>query len=391
MKNLLYILGLFILMTGCRSIEKMVDQGEYDEAIIFATEKLAGKKNKKTKHIQGLEEAFAKINQRDMARINYLNGINRPENWDEIFAIASLIEQRQSRISPFLPLISKEGYIAQFEFIKTDIIKNEAIVGAADYHYREGLRSLGLLETTGKKTYARKAYYQFLEADSRIKNYKDTPELLAQTVELGRVKIFVDVVNQSDAIIPIGFENEVKDITVREMNSLWRSFHINRSEEHTYDYIATLAVTSLDVSPERETIREYRDSKEIKDGWEYKKNKKGKYILDTLGNKIKVDKFITVKAKVTEIQREKVARVIGLLRYTDNNNGELLESKPIDVEAVFIDYASTFRGDRRALSDHNRNRLKNVPLPFPNDLSMIMNASNNLKEIFKLELRQFPI
>ena len=391
MKNLLYILGLFLLVTGCRSIEKMVDQGEYDEAIIFATEKLAGKKKKKTKHVQGLEEAFAKITQRDMDQIAYLDGINRPENWDEIFDIASNIERRQNRIEPFLPLISKEGYEGQFSFVKTGELKNRATIGATEYYYNEGLRSIKLLESTGEKSYARDAYHQFIEANKRIDNYKDTPELIVQMMNLGKVRILVDLVNQSEVIIPVGFEQEVKNITVREMNSLWRTFHITQSEDVTYDYSATLALNAIHISPERETIREHKDSKRIKDGWEYKKNKKGKFVLDTLGKKIKIDKFITVKAKVTEIQREKAARVIGTLRYTDNNNGELVQSKPIDVEALFIDYASRYKGDKRALSDYNRNRLKNHPLPFPDDLSMIMDASNNLKEIFKIELRKLAI
>ena len=391
MKNLLYTIGLFILITSCRSINKMVEQGEYDEAIIFATQKLAGKKNKKTKHIQGLEEAFKKITQRDMDRINYLDGINRPENWDEIFEMASVIERRQSRISPFLPLISKEGYEAQFNFVQTDVIKNKATIGAAEHHYNEGLRSLKLLESTGKKAYARNAYYQFIEADKRINNYKDTPQLIAQTIEEGKVRILVDVINQSNIIIPVGFEQEVKNITVREMNSLWKNFHITRSEDIVYDYSATLAVTGIDVTPERETISEHKDSKKIKDGWKYKKNKKGKYILDTLGKKIKIDKYITVKANVTEIQREKAARVVGVLRYTDNINGELLQSRPIDVEAIFVDYASQYIGDKRALCDHDHDRIKRYPLPFPDDYSMIMDASNNLKEIFKLELRQLSI
>ena len=40
---------IVLMALSCRSIDKMVDQGRYDEAIIFAADKLAGKKNKKTK------------------------------------------------------------------------------------------------------------------------------------------------------------------------------------------------------------------------------------------------------------------------------------------------------------------------------------------------------
>jgi len=74
MKTLFYLLSLTIILStaACKSIEKLVDQGRYDEAIILATKKLAGKKNKKTKHIMALEEAFAKINLLDINHIDAL-------------------------------------------------------------------------------------------------------------------------------------------------------------------------------------------------------------------------------------------------------------------------------------------------------------------------------
>ena len=391
MKNVLYTLGLFLLITSCRSIEKMVDRGEYDEAIIFATEKLAGKKNKKTKHVKGLEEAFAKITKRDMNKIDYLNGNARPDNWDEIYSIATVIERRQSRIEPHLPLISKNGYEAQFNFVKTNIIKEKANKGAADFHYNEGLRSLELLSTSGNKRYARNAYKSFIKADKRIANYKESNSLIEQSIEAGKVRILVDMINNSNTVVPQRFEEKVRSITVRELNSLWKTFHLNRNNETTYDYTATLLLTDIDVSPEREFIREVNDSKEIKDGWEYLKNDDGSFVIDTTGEKIKVDKIRIITAYVTELQREKAARVVGVLKYKDNINGELLQSRPIEVEAIFTDYASQFRGDRRALCDQNRNRLKRHPLPFPDDLMMIMDASENLKSIFKSELRRLAI
>lgn len=391
MKKVLYTLGLFLLITGCRSIEKMVDRGEYDEAIIFATEKLAGKKNKKTKHVVGLEEAFAKITKRDMDRIDYLSGNTRPENWDDIYNIATVIERRQSRIEPFLPLISKDGYEAQFNFVKTNVIKEKATVGAAEFHYNEGLRSMELLGSSGDKRYARHAYESFVKADKRIANYKDVHKHIDQAQELGKVRILVDMVNNSNTIVPARFEEEVRNITVRELNSLWKTFHLNATAGVIYDYTATLQLTDIDVSPEREYIRDHDDTKEIKDGWEYLKNDDGSFVIDTTGEKIKVDKIRIVTAYVTELQREKAARVVGVLKYHDNLNGELLQSRPIEVEAIFTDYASQFRGDRRALCKHDHARLKSHPLPFPDDFMMIMDASENLKNIFKSELRRLAI
>ena len=73
MKRVIYPIVLYcIAMSSCASIEKLVDQGNYDAAIELATRKLAGKKNKKTKHIRALEEAYAKVNARDLDRITHL-------------------------------------------------------------------------------------------------------------------------------------------------------------------------------------------------------------------------------------------------------------------------------------------------------------------------------
>lgn len=390
MKTLLYTTVVLLLITSCRSIDKMVEKGNYNEAIIFATEKLAGKKKKKTKHVKGLEEAFAKITQRDMDRINYYNGEVKPENWDRIYDIASDIERRQNRITPFLPLVSKEGYEAKFDFVKTGIIKTKALEGAAAYYYDEGIRLINLVSTKGDKKYARKAYSAFQDAHNRVNNYKDSREMMDISLEKGQVRILVDIENNSDQIIPEDFFSEVKSISVKDMNTMWKSFYLN-DDGTDYDYNATLSLSSIDVSPEREIRREHEDSKEITDGWEYLKNDDNSFVIDSSGKKIKVDKKYIVTAYIFEIRREKSALVTGELIYQENRGGEILTARPISVEAIFEDYASRFTGDRRALSRHHRNRLKNKPLPFPNDYAMIMDASNNLKGIFKSELQNLPI
>ena len=109
MKTLLYTLTLLMLLGSCRSVEKLVDKGNYDEAIIVATKRLAGKKKKKTKHVKYLEEAFAKITERDMDMIHSLDAENNPYNWERVLAISQKMEKRQNRINAFLPLTSKDG------------------------------------------------------------------------------------------------------------------------------------------------------------------------------------------------------------------------------------------------------------------------------------------
>ena len=48
MKKIIYILSVIVLASSCKNIEKMVEQGKYDEAIEYAASKLHGEKNKNT-------------------------------------------------------------------------------------------------------------------------------------------------------------------------------------------------------------------------------------------------------------------------------------------------------------------------------------------------------
>jgi len=391
MKNFLYILLTLVLVSSCRRIEKMVERGEYDNAIIFATEKLAGKRKKKTKHVKALEEAFAKITKKDMDRIAYLEGNENPENWDKIHSISTQIEYRQDRIDPFLPLISKDGYEANFNFVRTGEIKKKARDGAAAYYYNEGTILLNLAKKENIKKYARNAYSLFKKANERRENYKDSYAQMLEAQEFGKVHIKVDVVNNSRTIVPEDFERVVLGIGVRDMNSMWRHYYTKDIIASEYDYHAVLELNEISISPEKEYVREHVDNKEIKDGYRYLKDDKGKHVRDTSGQKIKVEKFRNVSAYVTEIERHKAATVSGDLIYMTSEEKDIISKHPITVEAVFSDFASSYRGDRRALCKHDHNRIKEFPSPFPNDFELIMEASENLKGAFKSRLKRLII
>jgi hypothetical protein len=68
-----------ILSAGCHTAERMLDQGRYDELLSLAQRKMSGKKVKKEKYVLLVEEAFVKISERDMERIERLKASNRSE------------------------------------------------------------------------------------------------------------------------------------------------------------------------------------------------------------------------------------------------------------------------------------------------------------------------
>ena len=83
------LLALVMILSSCTNTKKFVEQGRYDEAVEYATDKLAGKRKKKEKYVTLLENAFDKATARDMKRIAKLE--RKDGNWDKIIAIYGVI------------------------------------------------------------------------------------------------------------------------------------------------------------------------------------------------------------------------------------------------------------------------------------------------------------
>jgi hypothetical protein len=115
-----------LLLTACRTAQKFTESGDYDGAIEFCVQKLRGKSKKKTEYVQGLELAFQKAQARDLRIAENLAAANRPENWEKVNNMHRKIQDRQNLVAPLLPLVSKDGYRARFEFVSLKNWKQKA-------------------------------------------------------------------------------------------------------------------------------------------------------------------------------------------------------------------------------------------------------------------------
>ncbi|WP_235299630.1 hypothetical protein [Portibacter marinus] len=391
MKNLTILTGMItmVFFSACTSLEKMVERGNYDEAIVKVARKMSGK-NKKTKDVKILEQAFAKVTADDLAYAQRLKESQRPSAWDEVFNTYHKIEERQDLIAPFLPLVSKDGYRAKFRFANVAALKDEAADHATVYNYNEAERLLSLAEN-GDKRAARRAYDKLVALEKYTDSYKDSRTLLEEAQFLGTNRVLVKLHNNTFGFMPREVEREIMSVNIKEMNTFWTKYYTREDIGYDFDYVARLDLDEIAVSPEREVINRYVDKEEIKDGWQYVLDEKGNVKKDSLGNDLKVDKFVTVVAEVVEIHRTKSAVASGRFGLFHAETKELIETRPFNVEAHFSEYASTFNGDRRALCERTRSRLRTRPLAFPSDLAMSMDVAHELKEVMKNEMRRFSI
>jgi hypothetical protein len=77
----------------------------------------------------------------------------------------------------------------------------------------------------------------------------------------------------------------------------------------------------------------------------------------------------------------------GAVIYKDLNKRQRINSFPLSSEFIFENAFATFRGDERALTFEDRALLNNYFVPFPNNEQMVFDAGQDIKERFKVILR----
>jgi len=133
------------------------------------------------------------------------------------------------------------------------------------------------------------------------------------------------------------------------------------------------------ISPEELREKQLVRERQIVDGWEYQLDNNGNVMKDTLGNDIKIDKIINVRARFSEFSQFKSTQVLADVVYTDLRTNRVLDAFPIDTEFVFENRFGVYRGDERALNNNDRALLRQRRVHFPTDDQMVYDSGENLK------------
>jgi hypothetical protein len=383
----------FLLMTfiSCTSIEKLVDSGQYDKAIYFSTNKLSGAKVKKVEYVKGLETAFKKATDRDMAFVGKLKNEGNPESWETILSVYATISNRQESIRPLLPLTDENGKKANFLFVNTNDLEKEAKEQTINFLYSSAKDFLQEARSTKDRIPARKAYDALLRLKNYSSRFMDVPQLEREARELGTTKILVNVQNYSQAVFPAGLEDEILRLGFRDLDREWQKFDAYPERNREYDLGITLILSNVQVSPGAVSEKSFSEKKEIPDGFQYVLDEKGNVKKDTAGNDIKLPKNKVIEAQILEVFQSKSAGLSGRLEVIDLHTKGVRESRDINAVAIFENRAASFKGDERALTEDTKKRLGNRPAVFPTDAILLLEAARKLRPLVISELRKIRI
>ncbi|ULC58460.1 hypothetical protein MBM09_11070 [Flaviramulus sp. BrNp1-15] len=377
-KLLLFTIGL-MLVASCstsKKIEKSLSVGNYDLAIADAISKLRTNKDKKGKadFITMLQEAYNKATERDLSNIDFLKKDSNPVNFIRIYDAYVGLDNRQERIKPLLPLyVNGREINFNFSDYTSQIINYKN--NASEQLYNN---ANNLLNSNNKLDY-RLAYDNFREIEDINPNYKDVRQLLEVAHNKGTDFVLVDMINDTQKVIPVRLENDLLNFSSYGLNNFWAVYHNTPEEKVEYDYNMRVNLRAINISPEQIKERQVIKEKQIADGKKSLLDDNGQVVKDSLGNAIQVDNLKTVRCEYYEFTQFKSTQVTGNVEYVNLKTNQLVDAFPVTSEFIFEHIYATSRGDRRALDTSLIPFLERRAVPFPTEEQMIYDTGEDLK------------
>lgn len=379
---LLLCIVLFIASCGVKQTRNLLTSGNYDEAIDNAVSNLRSNKDKKGNqdYVYLLEEAFFKAKERDLNSLNLLEQDKNPSNLEKIFNTYVLLDNRQEKIKPLLPLkLLKENKNAKFIFENYNKQIVESKSALSKYLYDN---SKVLLKSTNKLE-IRKAYDDLEYLNQINPNYLNTLQLLEEALIKGRYYVNVALRNQTNLVIPVALQNDLLDFNTFGMNDKWTVYHNSLQKQIKYDYQIIVNFRAINITPEQIKEKEFVKEKVIKDGLKDLLDKNGKPVKDSLGKTIRVDNLKTIVIRIREFNQFKACQISANVDYIDFKTKQLLQSFPLASESAFQNDYATYKGDKRATEEAYYSYFNRKLVPFPSNEQMVYNTGEDLKSKLK--------
>tara|TARA_R110002049_G_scaffold32865_1_gene108776 strand:+ start:200 stop:1384 length:1185 start_codon:yes stop_codon:yes gene_type:complete len=373
----------FMACSGVKKTQEVLNSGNYENAIYKALDNLVENKTKKGNqpYVLLLEEAFKKNTERELKEIAFLQKNGNSADVEAIYNGYLRLRTIEERIKPLLPLpIYEEQRDAKFKFTDYDAKLIAAKNELSDYLYAN---ASGLLLNALNKSDYRKSYNDFKYLDEINPNYKDVQNKIQEAHQKGLDYVQVHLVNDTEQIIPTRLEDELLNFNTYGLNNLWTEYHTNPLQNINYDYEMNVVFKSISISPEQVKEKQITKEKQVVDGFTYAVDTNGNQVKDSLGNKIKVDKFKTIKADYYQFTQFKAVQVAGIVSFNDLKTQQQINSYPLASEFVFEHIYAKYNGDKLALDNDLISFLGLAAVPFPSNETMVYDAGEDLKARLK--------
>ncbi|MCE6990763.1 hypothetical protein [Dyadobacter sp. CY323] len=365
---------IFSYFAGCKSAEKSLKKGDYDNSVLRAAEKLKSNSGH-TSSIQALRQAYP------LALAQHLADIKTARASDELF-------KWEPQLDTYMQLNKLAAAISQCNTCSTivtpqgfDKEENMARLNAANVRYKEA----GKLLAIGDRENARKSYECFEKANSLIPDFEDVKKKMELAYELASFKVVVEQVLVTSKRYQLSneyFQDRVNEYlqTNKRLNKFVRFYMPEEAAEIKLqpDHVITLQFDDFVVG---QTL--------IEKNTETVTSKDTVKVSEKLVGRSKIPIYGKVSAKLTQIR--KTVRSGGLLdmRITDFKSRQVVNREKFDGEYNWMCEWATFNGDERALTPSQLRKCKSQELLPPDPQQLFIEFSKPIYERLTNKLQNF--
>lgn len=375
---LFFLITSIALLTSCNSSKKMLETGNYYQAVMQSVEKLqSSPDNKKAREVLAqayplaVDDFLDKIRNTRAVQSEFSNS-HAVSMYDNINRMYEKIQQ-----SP-----AAKSVINNPKKYYKEVAKLKSL--AAEEQYQAGMTEF---EQGNRESYKR-AYFYFIDANKYVENYKDVASLIEDSFNLSILKVITDLKPVQSRMYDLSadvFYNEVqKTFRQIEQNEFIRFFTLEEAEEMDIKNPDQLLQINFDDFIVGETHTKERVEKMKSDTV-----KVGEIKLDRGGKK---DVYDVVFAEVSINRMEVISKGIIHLNVTEPNFGnKALLNEDFSGQYVWFNEWGNYNGDKRALTDEQFAicKQKNIP-PIPPQQMFVeftrpihTNLSNRLRNFYK--------
>lgn len=374
-QNFILIVVASAFITSCNPVKHNYRSGDYDKVVEQSVKKLRSNPND-DETITYLEASYAKLYRQRMDRVNFLKKEGRPENVLPVYDELSELIRYGNMIRPLLPLnMPSKNRVADFNFIRDEELI-AAKLAAAEYLYVNANQLLN----TNDRMKARKASELYEQLKCIYPSYKDADDKLKTATIVGTNQVFVKIENHSNTFLFDELEKQFTTLYLYDLNEEWLNFYGTNSNTRRPDYDIIINIREILVTRDLQSSPGvHSETKSIQDGWNYELDAKGNVKQDSLGNDIKTPRYKTIQCVVTEYLQEKSSVINGSIDFYDTRSNTFLYTEPFSSNKIFQHHWASANGDLGALSKESATLIKFGPIPYPSELDMLVQGSEDLK------------
>jgi tetratricopeptide (TPR) repeat protein len=378
MKNWLIALSrllvIIILFDGCKSAEKSLKKGDFDDSVLRSADKLKSSPTHASS-IEALKQAYP------LALEQHLNDIKQAQSSEDIF-------KWEPQLDTYIKLNRLFNAVSQCQacskMVSPKNFENEEKIArhnAANVRYKEATSLLKI----GDRESARKAYENFEKVNTILPDFNDVQKKLDLAYEIASFKVVVEQVLVTSKRYQLSneyFQDRVNEYlqTNKRLNKFVRFYMPNEAAELKLqpDHIITLQFDDFVVG---QTLIEKNTENLV--------SKDSVKVGEKLVGRSKIPVYGKVSAKFTQSRKTILSAGLLDMQITDFKTKRIVNQEKFNGEYNWMCEWAHFNGDERALTASQLRKCKSQELLPPDPQQLFIEFSKPIYERLTSKLQTY--